>query len=984
MSLEYNDDELISEFVMESRDHLSSIEPDLLEMEQQPDSSASNPDLINRIFRAIHSIKGASGFFGFEHLKHLSHVMENLLMLVRDGQMSVSAQLVEALLRGVDKLNLLLADITTSDSVAIDEELAALDAVLKPPADTVPVSESATPEAPAAATPEPAAAAAPIPHQPAKPLGSGTQYILDVNPAALSKSWDAFLTQLQSFGEVLSVEAQGASQQVTISTVLELDLVILATELKPEQVKAIDTSSTVAVAQVATPVVAAQPVAVAQAPVKLPIGGTRYTLDVDPAALGKPWDEFLTHLSSFGEVLSTEQQPGGRQHVLFATVLEYDLVVLATSLPESQVKLADEVPQNASAAPATPKVSAVEVVTPAAPVAAKPAKVVQPPEAAKPSEKAAPAASKNPGSAEVNDTIRVRIDLLNKLMELAGEMVLSRNQLLRTLSEEGPRSVESENGKSSEARRSRNLDTIVQNIDLITTDLQEHIMQTRMQPIGSVFGKFPRIVRDMAKQLGKEIALVTQGEDVELDKSIIESLSDPLTHLIRNCCDHGLEPADEREAAGKSKTGTIRLRAFHQDGQINISIVDDGRGIDTDKLVAKAIKKNLITQDQIDQMQPQELVNLIFLPGLSTAETVSEISGRGVGMDVVKTNITRLGGQIQIETDFGQGTELLLRLPLTLAIIPSLIVGVAEQRFAVPQVNLVELLFIHAKDISSRVERVGSATVLRLRKQLLPLLKLSDILELNSNQRVDLSTENGIKNTGGNGYNIMVLRTGNQQFGVIVDELFDTEEIVVKSLSSFLKSCRCFSGATIMGDGHVAMILDPNGIVVHSGLSFEAIESEQRKLSAVTALQAAAKSENMLLFNNAASEVFAIPLKEVLRLEKFQVSEITNIGHREFINYDGKGLPIVRLESYLPVASIDYESIMTEAYLIIPRQGGGKVGIVVSKVLDVMETTCEWKPSTDDIPGIAGWAVLQDHITVRLDLSTFLQSVLHITSEVAA
>jgi two-component system chemotaxis sensor kinase CheA len=973
MSLEYNDDELISEFVMESRDHLSSIEPDLLEMEQQPDSSASNPDLINRIFRAIHSIKGASGFFGFEHLKHLSHVMENLLMLVRDGQMAVSAQLVEALLRGVDKLNLLLADITTSDTVAIDEELAALDAVLKPPSDE---AHTAVAEAPAASV----ATVAPAPPQAAKPLGSGTHYLLAVDPAALSKTWDAFLAHLKTFGEVVSVEAQGALQQVRISTVLEYDLVVLATELTPEQVKAIDASTPTTAAKDAPAAVAAQPVAAAQAPAKLPIGGTRYALDLDPAALGKSWDEFLAHLKTFGEVLSTEEQPGGHQRVLMATVLEYDLAVLATGLAETQVKLADE----AAAAPQAAPIAAV--AAPAAKAPESPVTVVAP--AAKPAEKPAakpaPAAAKNPGSAEANDTIRVRIDLLNKLMELAGEMVLSRNQLLRTLSEEGPRAAESENGKSSEARRSRNLDTIVQNIDLITTDLQEHIMQTRMQPIGSVFGKFPRIVRDMAKQLGKEITLITQGEDVELDKSIIESLSDPLTHLIRNCCDHGLEPADEREGVGKSKTGTIRLRAFHQDGQINISIIDDGRGIDTDKLVSKAVKKGLITQDQIDQMQPQELVNLIFLPGLSTAETVSEISGRGVGMDVVKTNITRLGGQIQIETDFGQGTELLLRLPLTLAIIPSLIVGVADQRFAVPQVNLVELLFIHAKDIPSRVEKVGSATVLRLRKQLLPLLKLSDILELATNQPVDSSKEHNGKSAGGNGYNIMVLRTGNQQFGVIVDELFDTEEIVVKSLSSFLKSCRCFSGATIMGDGHVAMILDPNGIVAHSGLSFEAIESEQRKLSAVTALQAAAKSENMLLFNNAASEVFAIPLKEVLRLEKFQVSEITNIGHREFINYDGKGLPIVRLESYLPVASIDSESIRTEAYLIIPRLGGGKVGIVVSKVLDVMETSCEWKPSTDDIPGIAGWAVLQDHITVRLDLSTFLQSVLHITSEVAA
>jgi two-component system, chemotaxis family, sensor kinase CheA len=970
MSMEFNDDALIAEFVMESRDHLSSIEPDLLELEQDAGGTAINPDLINRIFRAIHSIKGASGFFGFEHLKHLSHVMENLLMLVRDGQMVVSAQLVEALLKGVDKLNLLLADISASDTVPIDEELADLDAVLNPSAaDTV--TEKASSEVVAAGIPEnqPAPVA---PTVAAKPLGGGTRFVLTVDPAALNKSWDEFLAHLCTFGEVVATEQQAdGQQQVLISTVLEYDLVVLATSLTESQVKQADTLDVLA-----TPVAQAAPTAPAAEPVQFakPLGGgTRYVLTVDPAALSKPWDEFLAHLRTFGEVLSSEQQPNGHQQVLIATVLEYDLVVLATTLSENQVKLADDASAVVSSpATAEPKAAAVEVIPPAAaPVAAKPA---APAAAAKAPEKKAPApaaAAKPAASSEANDTIRVRIDLLNKLMELAGEMVLSRNQLLRTLSEESAR--KSDAGKQSDARRSRNLDTIVQNIDLITTDLQEHIMQTRMQPIGSVFGKFPRIVRDMAKQLGKEINLVTQGEDVELDKSIIESLSDPLTHLIRNCCDHGLEPPDERETTGKGKIGTIRLRAFHQDGQINISIIDDGRGINTDRLVSKAISKNLITQDQIDQMQPQELVNLIFLPGLSTAETVSEISGRGVGMDVVKTNINRLGGQIQIETDLGQGTELLLRLPLTLAIIPSLIVGVADQRFAVPQVNLVELLYIHSKDIPSRVEKVGSATVLRLRKQLLPLLKLSEILEIESP-----------KSSGSNGYNVMVLRTGNQQFGVIVDELFDTEEIVVKSLSSFLKSCRCFSGATIMGDGHVAMILDPNGIVAHSGLSFEALESEQRKLGAIATLQAGMKSENMLLFNNAASEVFAIPLKDVLRLEKFQVSEITNIGHREFINYDGKGLPIVRLESYLPVAPIDYESIATEAYLILPKQGGGKVGIVVSKVLDVMETSCEWKPSTDDIPGIAGWAVLQDHITVRLDLPTFLQSVLHISNEVAA
>lgn len=473
---EFNDDNLIIEFITESRDHLSAIEPDLLLLEQ--DESQQNPEIINRIFRAIHSIKGASGFFGFEGLKKLSHIMENLLMLIRDGEMSPSPAIVEGLLKGVDKLNTLLEDIKNSDQVCIEHELNFL-----------------------------------------------TSLLLDKSS-------------------------------------LEIEKPIEAPTFTPR-----------------------------------PIGKAHlYALEIDTQLdildKGQMPDTFLNFLKTIGEVKAVipELQAGvplpNQWQVYFSTVLEKDLLVHATSISEANISLQTEIPTF------TPNDSS-ECLTPEqlTHISAK-----------------APntrTIAKNSGT-DSPDSIRVRIDLLNKLMELAGELVLSRNQLLRTI--------------GNETQQDHGLTNIAQNIDLITSDLQEHIMQTRMQPIGSIFGKFPRIIRDMSKQLGKEICIILEGEDVELDKSIIESLSDPLTHLIRNCCDHGIELPDERIKLGKSKTGTILLRAFHEDGQINISISDDGRGIDTDKLIRKALQKELLQESEIKALSPQEQANLIFLPGLSTAE----------------------------------------------------------------------------------------------------------------------------------------------------------------------------------------------------------------------------------------------------------------------------------------------------------------------------------------------------------------------------
>jgi len=437
-------------------------------------------------------------------------------------------------------------------------------------------------------------------------------------------------------------------------------------------------------------------------------------------------------------------------------------------------------------------------------------------------------------------SLRVNVGLLDSLMTLAGELVLGRNQLLQSMSSDDQRALE----------------LAGQRVNMITSELQEAIMLTRMQPIGNIFNKFSRIVRDLSNDLGKETSLTIEGKDVELDKTIVEGLNDPLTHLIRNAVDHGIETPDFRRKQGKDPVGRIYLKAYHEAGQINIEIIDDGNGMDGDRIAPKAVSKGLIREEQIRAMSPKEKMNLIFLPGFSMADEVSEVSGRGVGMDVVKTNLDRLGGLVDIDSKPGKGSTIHIKLPLTLAIIPSLLVSEGKERYAIPQVNVRELLRIPASQVKNRIERVGNAEVVRLREKLLPLLNLADVLGIgctyldpaDEEEKADrrkgifdrrsrksaLSTQDA-KSTGQgessdeqpatdiredlrdgtdrryhaqSSVNIVVASAGAFQYGLVVDELHDSEEIVVKPLGRQLKRCKGYAGATILGDGRVALILD--------------------------------------------------------------------------------------------------------------------------------------------------------------------------------
>jgi two-component system chemotaxis sensor kinase CheA len=598
-------------------------------------------------------------------------------------------------------------------------------------------------------------------------------------------------------------------------------------------------------------------------------------------------------------------------------------------------------------------------------------------------------------AAKGENTLRVSVDVLETLMNLAGELVLSRNQLREALSRRDERAV---NASS-------------QRINLVTSDLQEAIMQTRMQPIGNVFGKFPRVVRDLARTLGKEVRLDIEGRDVELDKTLIEGLSDPLTHMVRNAVDHGIEIPADRARVGKRTEGVVRLRAFHEAGQVVIEIGDDGKGLDPARIAASALKKGLITPEKVKGLSDKDKAALIFLPGLSTAEKVSDVSGRGVGMDVVKTNLDRLGGKVEIDSEPGRGSLFRIKLPLTLAIIPSLIVTVQDQRFAIPQVNVVELIRIAADQVKRRIEVVGDAEVLVLRGSLIPIVRLADVLgqqraytdpgtgrpEVDRRERLadrrsahhpldKLETspgdaaateiydrrKPGDRRGPGGDLNIVVVSAGALQYGLVVDGLHRTEEIVVKPLGRHLKKLQEYAGSTIMGDGRVALILDVSGVAAAAGLTSVSGSARAAQLAQQEAAEQRQDTHSLLLFQNAPGEACAVPLDLVLRVERIAASQVETTGGRRTMQYRGATLPLVTLADAAAVQSIGPEQ---ELAVVVFSVHGREVGLLGAMPVDVVETKAAVDQETLRQKGVAGSAILRDKTVLLVDLHELAYAV---------
>jgi two-component system, chemotaxis family, sensor kinase CheA len=558
------------------------------------------------------------------------------------------------------------------------------------------------------------------------------------------------------------------------------------------------------------------------------------------------------------------------------------------------------------------------------------------PQPPKPEKAAAPEEEKSDTKVS-SQSIRVNVETLEHLMTMVSELVLTRNQLLEIVRRH----------EDSEFK------VPLQRLSNVTAELQEGVMKTRMQPIGNAWQKLPRIVRDLATELHKHIELEMHGAETELDRQVLDLIKDPLTHMVRNSADHGLENPEERVALGKPEKGMIRLSAYHEGGHIIIEIADDGRGLNTEKIKAKAIANGLINEAQAEKLTDAQIHKYIFAPGFSTAAKVTSVSGRGVGMDVVRNNIDQIGGTVEVNSVLGEGSSFVIKIPLTLAIVSALIVESSGDRFAIPQLSVIELVRAQTNS-EHRIERIKDTPVLRLRNKLLPLIHLKRILKI----------DDGINSEPENGF-IVVTQVGSQTFGIVVDGVFHTEEIVVKPMSTKLRHIAMFSGNTILGDGSVIMIIDPNGIARSVGSS-----------AAATAHGASAEEEDehhvqvedttsMLVFRAGSPEPKAVPLSLVTRLEEVDAKKIEHSNGRYLVQYRGQLMPLVRVNDHVAIRTEGAQS------LLVFSDEGRSMGLVVDEIVDIVEDRLNIEVGSDT-PGVLGSAVIKGQATEVIDVGYFL------------
>ncbi len=926
------DDELLQMFIEESKEHMEGIESDFLQIEEM--GAEIDSDLVNKVFRAIHSIKGGAGFLGLDKIKELSHSMENTLNLIRNSELIPTPDVISALLSALDTLREMIADFMASNDMDISEHVRTLTAVSsgeETPAETPQATEAAESDS-GAETPVPA---------PAESADALVNIKLPDGLVVFSVS-EADLAQARKGGRIIYLAQFDILNDIERKDRSPLDVI--------KEIQ--DTGILI------------------ESKVDMDVVGTLEDLE------GPTTVPFFTLFSTVLEPGIAPKLVGLDPWNVYQLLEDGSLKPIAGK-PKSQ-KAKSKPAEKKKPAPAPPKEKAAPVAKPEVKTAAPKPAVAKPP-ASKPK---TAAKQVRPKVSVKNTTLRVHVKLLDTLMNLAGELVLTRNQLLQNFNNNDASGMEG----------------AVQRVDLITSELQEAIMSTRMQPVGMVFSKFQRVVHDMSKNLGKQVELVIEGEGVELDKTIIEAIGDPLTHLVRNSMDHGIEMPEVRAQAGKKLPATLKLSAFHEAGQVNIDVMDDGGGIDPQKIKAKALEKGFVEKAELENMSDNELIRLIFKPGFSTAEKVTEVSGRGVGMDVVFSNLSKLGGSVDIESKLGVGTTIHIKLPLTLAIIPSLIIEVAKARYAIPQVNLVELVRIPAAQIHERIEKIEDAALLRLRGELLPIVRVSDILNLRRtytdketgeekpcrrsnipDRRSPELTETDLLETPeekerrqkridrrknpDSAYNIVIVNAGELNYGLIVDNLLDSEEIVVKPLGRHFRGIQTYAGATILGDGKAALILDIMGL--SHEMNLKVVKERLAETKIHQKLEGTSDAQSLLLVHNGEDEQFAIPLGLVSRIEKIKRSEIELTSGKQTLKYRGGSLLLCSIEE---VANVKPREDVDNPFVIIFPFAGKEVGVLVSQIIDVVNSDVSIDGETFRQPGILGSAILLDKTTLLLDL----------------
>ena len=664
-----------------------------------------------------------------------------------------------------------------------------------------------------------------------------------------------------------------------------------------------------------------------------------------PAASGPTTDEngfpvAAELLAEYEEATAGDAADGGPQTsdegfpVAAELLAEYEEATGGAEQTPEEIAAA-EAAANAEMEKLAAEAEAVEAAPEPAPAPSVPAKAEEKAPAAKKETKAPPAKAEG-GGGGVTASLRVNVDVLENLMTLVSEMVLTRNQLLQMV----------------RGHEDSEFTVPIQRLSHITTDLQEGVMKTRMQPIGNAWAKLPRIVRDLSLETGKKIDLQMLGADTELDRQVLDLIKDPLTHMVRNSADHGLETPDERMAVGKPEIGTITLNAYHEGGHIIIDIADDGKGLNTARIKEKCIENGLLTDSEMEAMTDQQIQQYIFKAGFSTAEKVTSVSGRGVGMDVVRTNIEKIGGTIELKSEEGRGSTFTIKIPLTLAIVAALIVESCGEKFAIPQISVLELVRASARSEYS-VEVINESPVLRLRNRLLPLVHLGDLLKLSTGGSKDIADETFI----------IVAQVGTYSFGIIVDRVFDTEEIVVKPTSPVLRDISVYSGNTILGDGSVIMILDPNGIAAATGDVGAAPDAEHGAEETIGV--GGEERVSMLIFRAGGDELKAVPLALVARLEEIDMGDV-EISHGEhMVQYRGQLMPLIPFSN-----DHNWKTEGRQAVLVFTERDRS-MGLVVDEIVDIVEDRLKVE-ITADRSGLIGSAVIDGRATDVIDAGYYL------------
>jgi len=892
--VEFADADLFAEFVIESQEGLAGIEQQMLSIEAG--GADVDLDLVNSVFRTMHSIKGTAGFLGLKSIGTLAHGLEEVLNHMRNRQIVSSSELVSTILEASDFMQGLIDSLETSndaDVVPYVDRLRKFRPVEETAAETKPTPRSVT-DAP---KPQPAEACAAVP---------------------MSDAVREFLIECYENLDVMDRDLMSLEQDPSAANLLRGIFRTMHT-IKGG-------AGFLGLARLEQLAHAAEnllgKLRDGALPISSDITGMLLTT-VDKCRAGLRLLENQGNDSGFEcETVVIQLQAAESREV--SSVVRLGAIDKIKHTPEA--KQAPSVMKPSMSAVATaPIIQASEADTKPT-SAAKTIDVVE-------------KQTVSPG----DSTIRVDVALLDKLMTRVGELVLARNQILQHA------------GRIDDAE----FISTAQRLNLITTELQEGVMKTRMQPIGNVWAKFPRVIRDLAAQLGKQVSIEMEGRETELDKTIVEAIKDPLTHLVRNSVDHGIESPEARRAAGKVEEGCLLLRAYHEGGQVNIEITDDGAGLNLDRIRKKAVEKGLIGAEQAVRMSEREATQLILLPGFSTAEQVTCVSGRGVGMDVVKTNIEKIGGTLDVQSRAGQGTTVNIKIPLTLAIIPALIITNDGDRYAIPQASLMELVRLDGDETNDGIEYVHGAPVYRLRGRLLPLVYLSERLGLGGDACSRRQTC-----AGGDAVNIVVLRADERQFGLIVDKVNDTEEIVVKPLGKQLKGIAEYAGSTIMGDGGVALILDVKGLAVATGLNAELHRrvADDERAAVVRNLQ------TVLIVDVGDNRRFALPTSMIDRLERISNSIIEQAGGQEVIQYRGAVLPILRLAEVLD-GDVATSASDEELQVIVYRDEHFGFGLAVNRIVDIAEAELPTSKAAPEDGFVLGSIVVQGHVTDVLKLS---------------